>query len=212
MTTADKQPAEQPTRDEKGHFLPGNPGRFKPGESGNLAGRPMKGDALADIIAEIMEQEEATLTGGEVVPPGEALKEVIAQREMSQKELAKQTGLSTTTIRGVMRGKTAITPETALRFEKALGLSAEFWILREAAYAMSKRDMWTAIVSRIALLAHTSKDHNIALKAAAWLADRQYGRARQATDLNLEGGGLLGPVILPVLADGSMMPYKQAEE
>lgn len=147
MRATDKQQGKQ-----QADTYPSVNHRFQPGQSGNPAGRPKKGDAVADIIAEIMEQEVAVLTGGEASPPGEALKEMLTGRKMSQKELAKQTGLSALTIRGIIRGKTAITPETALRLEKALGELAEFWIRREAAYTKGKRDMWRAIVSRIALL------------------------------------------------------------
>lgn len=62
MSTADKQPTDRPSRDERGRFLPGHRVGFQPGQSGNPAGRPRKGDAWADIISEIMEQEERKLT------------------------------------------------------------------------------------------------------------------------------------------------------
>lgn len=52
----------QPSRDERGRFLPGHQEGFQPGQSGNPAGRPRKGDAWADIIGAIMEQEERVLT------------------------------------------------------------------------------------------------------------------------------------------------------
>ncbi len=130
MTTTDKQPPNQPTRDEGGLFLPGNQQGFKRGQSGNPAGRPKKGDALADVIAKVMEQTERKFAG--------------------------------------MPGK------------------------------VSRRKVLVEMVHRFVSIALYDADHRVALAAAQWLADRGYGKARQSTDINLEGG-LIGPVILPVL-------------
>src|SRR5277367_5136726 len=66
-----------------------------------------------------------------VSPPGETLLEVLATRGMSQAELAGRTGRPTKTINEIVKGKAAITPETALQFELVLGIPAGFWIARE---------------------------------------------------------------------------------
>jgi len=46
---------------------------------------------------------------------------------MTQAELAARTGLTKKTINGIINGKATITPETALRLERALGRPAHFW-------------------------------------------------------------------------------------
>jgi HTH-type transcriptional regulator/antitoxin HigA len=69
-----------------------------------------------------------------VSPPGETLLEVLNTRGMSQAELADRTGRPTKTINEIVKGKAAITPETALQFELVLGVPASFWNNREQHY------------------------------------------------------------------------------
>lgn len=61
------------------------------------------------------------------VPPGETLLETIENMGMSQAELAYRTGRPKKTINEIIKGKAAITPETALQFERVLGIPASFW-------------------------------------------------------------------------------------
>src|SRR5437879_4429255 len=69
-----------------------------------------------------------------VSAPGETLLETLEAIGMSQAELAGRTGRPRKTINEIVKGKAAITPETALQFEKVLGVPARFWNNREAAY------------------------------------------------------------------------------
>jgi addiction module HigA family antidote len=69
-----------------------------------------------------------------VTPPGETLLETLEIIGMSQAEFAERTGRPTKTINEIIRGKATITSETALQFEKVLGVSASFWINREQNY------------------------------------------------------------------------------
>ncbi len=62
-----------------------------------------------------------------VVPPGETLLEALEERGMTQAELAERTGRPKKTINGIVQGKVAITPETALQFERVLSIPAGFW-------------------------------------------------------------------------------------
>ncbi len=61
------------------------------------------------------------------VPPGETLFETLEAIGMSQAELAERTGRPKKTINEIIKGKAAITPETALQFERVLGTFAGFW-------------------------------------------------------------------------------------
>ena len=66
--------------------------------------------------------------------PGETLEELLEDREMTQAELAERTGRPKKTINDIIQGKQAITPETALQFERVLGTPASFWLERERHY------------------------------------------------------------------------------
>jgi HTH-type transcriptional regulator/antitoxin HigA len=72
-----------------------------------------------------------------VTPPGETLEEVLMERGMSQAQLATRTGRPTKTINEIVKGKAAITPETALQFELVLGIASSFWTAREQLYRES---------------------------------------------------------------------------
>ena len=61
------------------------------------------------------------------VPPGETLLETLEFIGMAQAELAERTGRPKKTINEIIKGKAAITPETALQLERVLGVPASFW-------------------------------------------------------------------------------------
>jgi len=77
-----------------------------------------------------------------VTPPGHTLLETLDSIGMSQRDLALRTGRPVKTINEIIKGKTAITAETALQFERVLGISAKFWINRERHYRdfVARRD------------------------------------------------------------------------
>lgn len=71
----------------------------------------------------------------EVSPPGETLAELLEDRAMTQADLAERTGRSKKTINEIIRGKAAITPETAIQLERVLGVPVHFWLAREQHYS-----------------------------------------------------------------------------
>jgi addiction module HigA family antidote len=68
------------------------------------------------------------------VAPGEILAEALHDRGMSQSELARRMSRPTKTINEIVNGKAAITAETAVQLELALGISADFWNALEIAH------------------------------------------------------------------------------
>jgi HTH-type transcriptional regulator/antitoxin HigA len=68
------------------------------------------------------------------IAPGVTLLETIHSLGLSQAELAKRSGRPLKTINEIVKGKTAITPETALQLEHVLGVPASFWNKLERNY------------------------------------------------------------------------------
>jgi addiction module HigA family antidote len=62
-----------------------------------------------------------------LVLPGEVLVEYLEAYGMTQTELAARTGLTKKTINEIIKGKSPITSETALKLERSLGRPAHFW-------------------------------------------------------------------------------------
>lgn len=68
------------------------------------------------------------------VLPGQTLLERLEIAGLSQADLAERTGRPKKTINEIIKGKAAITPETAIQLERVLGIPASFWNSREQQY------------------------------------------------------------------------------
>jgi HTH-type transcriptional regulator / antitoxin HigA len=68
------------------------------------------------------------------VRPGEVLLEALADRGISQSELARRMARPQKTVNEIANGKAAITPETAIQLERALGITADLWLGLETRY------------------------------------------------------------------------------
>jgi addiction module HigA family antidote len=73
-----------------------------------------------------------------VVTPGEVLEDYLESTGFTQASLAERTGLSKKTINEIIKAKSAITAETALKFERTLGRPARFWSSLERQYQEDK--------------------------------------------------------------------------
>lgn len=68
------------------------------------------------------------------VHPGETLREKLDELNMKPKELAIRTGKPEKTISNILNGKSSITPEMAVQFEKVLKIPANFWLAKQSNY------------------------------------------------------------------------------
>ncbi len=68
------------------------------------------------------------------IHPGETLKEKLEEMEMSPKEFAIRTGKPIKTISNLINGKSNITPDMAVQFEKVLNIPASFWLKLQSDY------------------------------------------------------------------------------
>jgi len=73
-----------------------------------------------------------------LVTPGEVLEDYLGYAGITQAALANRTGLSKKTINEIVKAKSAITAETALKFERTLGRPAHFWSNLERQYQEDK--------------------------------------------------------------------------
>jgi addiction module HigA family antidote len=68
------------------------------------------------------------------IAPGYTLLEVLNSVGMTQAQLADRTGRPRKTINEIVKGKSQITPDTAIQLERALGVPAAFWNNLERQY------------------------------------------------------------------------------
>ncbi len=69
-----------------------------------------------------------------ISPPGDDILETIEHLKMTRAELAARLGKTIQNVNDLISGKEAITLNTAMKLEKVLGISAEYWMNREKRY------------------------------------------------------------------------------
>ena len=89
------------------------------------------------------------------IPPGETLRETIEALGMTQVELAQRMDRPLKTINEIVKGKTAVTPETATQLERVLGAPARFWLRLEMDYQTTRARLkeQEALVAQTTLVA-----------------------------------------------------------
>ena len=72
--------------------------------------------------------------------PGEFIREVYLEpHSMTGRQLASKLGVSPSTLNRILRGRSGISPEMALRLSKSLGRSPESWLLMQ-----DNHELWHA--------------------------------------------------------------------
>lgn len=115
------------------------------------------------------------------VAPGEVLVEALEERVMTQAELGRRMARPLKTISEIATGKAAITPETAIQLERALGISAALWLGLESRY----REALARQQDREDLEGHVEWLHRFPIKELVGrkIIDRQAPEAEQAASL-----------------------------
>ena len=73
-----------------------------------------------------------------LVAPGDVINDYLEAGEMSQVDLAKQTGLPHTTISNIVARTAPVTTDVATKLQNVLGRPAHFWLKLEALYQEDK--------------------------------------------------------------------------
>ncbi len=74
------------------------------------------------------------------IHPGEVLAEDLAELEMSAAELSRQIQVPTNRITAILKGRRAVTGDTALRLGHFFGTSAEFWLNLQKLYELHQAE------------------------------------------------------------------------
>jgi addiction module HigA family antidote len=70
--------------------------------------------------------------------PGEIIKASLDEIEVTTAEAARALGVSRQQLHKVISGKSAVSAEMAVRLEKGLGSTAEFWLRLQASYDLAQ--------------------------------------------------------------------------
>ncbi len=140
------------------------------------------------------------------IPPGETLQEMLEERGMSQTELALRMGRPVKTINEIIRGKTAITAETALQLERVFTVPVQLWLNLEQSY----REALARQVEDEALQMHQAwvKNFPIAkMRQLGWLPTGQ-SRHQLLVDL-LQFFGIAHPDSFNDLWEACLVDYRR---
>ena len=77
---------------------------------------------------------EGAYTPDYAVTPAEMLEYELDARGMTQQELTRRTGVSAKHINELLSGKSSISPAMAIKLERAIGMSVQYWLNLEANY------------------------------------------------------------------------------
>lgn len=95
--------------------------------------------------------------------PGKLIEANLEEFGLSVAEAAKGMKVTRQQLYNVIRGKSAVTPDMALRLEKAMGGSADFWVRMQSAYdlAQARKEQGKISIRRFAAhVAHGNKQRS----------------------------------------------------
>ena len=81
-----------------------------------------------------MEAKKTGLSPELIIHPGETIADLLAERGMSQQELAARTGVTSAFVSNVINGKKGISSNFAYALECAFGVPKTFWLNLQANY------------------------------------------------------------------------------
>ena len=104
------------------------------------------------VINDMKEKVANNMLSSMLIHPGEMIKDEIVARGLTQKDLAKQMGVSYTVFNEILNGKRPVTTEYALLLEAALGTDANIWLGLQADYNMQKMKQDSSFMKRLEIL------------------------------------------------------------
>lgn len=81
-----------------------------------------------------MEERRTGISPEMIVHPGEILSDILAERRISQAELAKRTGVTDSFVSSLLSGKKSISVSYAKSLDYALDVPASLWLNSQTIY------------------------------------------------------------------------------
>lgn len=91
-----------------------------------------------------MTEQSAPFAPDWISHPGESILDIIEERGWSQSELAQRLGYTEKHVSQLLNGKVPLTMDAAVRLERVLGSTAEFWLTLETNYQRHKERLESA--------------------------------------------------------------------
>lgn len=91
-----------------------------------------------------MTELSTTLASDWISPPGDSILDIADERGWSQVELAQRLGYTEKHLSQLINGKVPLSVDAALRLERVVGGTVEFWLSREAQYQQHKARLSSA--------------------------------------------------------------------
>jgi len=143
-----------------------------------------------------------------LVTPGEVLEDYLEGFGMTQVELAARTGLTKKTVNEIIKGKSPITPETALKLERSLGRPAHFWNNLERQFQEER----TRFAEEKRLLSHLDWLKKVPVShmtTLGWIS-KTNDKISQLREV-LQFFGVASPEQWPTVWQGHQVAYRQAQ-
>ena len=86
---------------------------------------------------------------GNLIHPGEYIKDEILSRGITQRQLAEKIGMQPSILNEIINGKRSVNIEFAMLLEAALGIDADIWIRLQNLYNKQKAQMNPDFMSRL---------------------------------------------------------------
>jgi antitoxin HigA-1 len=93
--------------------------------------------------------EAVMLTMKNPTHPGELVREILTELGVSVSDAARALGVTRQQLHNVMAGRSVVTPEMAVRLEKALGSTADTWLRMQMNYDLAQIKQANIKVRRI---------------------------------------------------------------
>ena len=108
-----------------------------------------------------METKKTGLSPELIIHPGETIADLLADRGMTQQELAARTGVTPAFVSNVIHGKKGISGNFAYALECAFGIPKTFWLNLQANYEAELMDACeiATITDEEKIIAQGMKDH-----------------------------------------------------